>query len=77
MAAITMVLFNRRADRWRDVKRIEVRTDATATINSTESAKAAAIALLADRGVDAMQALNAGTLDEIIDAELVDDDGDD
>ena len=39
--------------------------------------KAAAIALLADRGVDAMQALNAGTLDEIIDAELVDDDGDD
>ena len=77
MAAITMVLFNRRADRWRDVKRIEVRTDATVTINSIESVKAAAIALLADRGVDAMQALNAGTLDEIIDAELVDDDGDD
>lgn len=77
MAAITMVLFNRRADRWRDVKRIEVRTDATVTISSIESVKAAAIALLAQRGVDAMQELNAG---EILEAELVedeDDDGDD
>ena len=54
----------------------EKNPDATVTINSIESVKAAAIALLADRGVDAMQALNAGTLDEIIDAELVDDDGD-
>jgi len=77
MAAITMVLFNRRADRWRDVKRIEVRTDATVTIQSVESVKEAARALLATHGASGMQALNQG-VEEIIEAELVeDDDGDD
>jgi hypothetical protein len=74
MAAIQMVLFNRRADRWRDIKRIEVRTDATITIGTVESVKSAALALIAERGVNAIQELNAG---EIVDGEVIEDGDDD
>ena len=34
MAAITMVLFNRRADRWRDVKRIDITAASPSTASS-------------------------------------------
>ena len=70
MAAIQMVLYNRRAHTWRDVRRIEVRTEATVSIQQVESTKQAAIALLRERGAGALQLLSGA--DDIVDAEVVD-----
>lgn len=57
MAAIQMWLFNRRPDRWKDVKRIEVHTDATVHIGVVHSVKAAALQLLGERSVADLQRL--------------------
>jgi hypothetical protein len=65
-----MWLFNRRPDDWRDVKRIEIRSEQRIEVAAVESVKAGVIALIREQGVAAMQALDAG----IIDAEIVDDD---
>ncbi len=75
MAAIQMVLFNRRAHKWRDVKRIEVRHEGGVTVQAVEATKVAALELLREHGVGAMQALAAADGD-IIDAEVVSDGGD-
>jgi hypothetical protein len=70
VAAMQMWLFNRRPDDWRDVKRIEIRSEQRIEVAAVESVKAGVIALIREQGVAAMQALDAG----IIDAEIVDDD---
>lgn len=76
MAAIQMVLYNRRAHAWRDVRRIEVRSETTVSIQAVETAKQAAIALLREHGATALQALPGP--DVIIDADVIeDDDGED
>ncbi len=67
VSAMQMWLFNREPDRWRDVKRIEVRSDHRVSIGMVESTKTAVLELLRENGVGAMQALEAG----IIDAEIV------
>jgi hypothetical protein len=69
VAAMQMWLFNRDSDRWRDVKRIEVRSEHRVSIAAVESVKAGVLELLRDQGVGAMQALNSG---DIIDGEVVD-----
>src|SRR3954470_11349202 len=70
VAAMQMWLFNREPDRWRDIKRIEVRSEHRVTVAAVESVKSGVLELLREQGVGAMQALNSG---EIIDAEVVDD----
>lgn len=72
VSAIQMWLFNREPDRWRDVKRIEVRSDTRVTVTSVESVKVGVLALLREQGVGAMQALEPG---DIVDTEIVDDFG--
>lgn len=74
MAAIQMVLFNRRPERWRDVRRIEVHQETTVTVQQVGAVKQAALAILAERGAAAMQALGAPTAEgEIVDADVVGD----
>lgn len=68
MAAIQMWLYNRQPDRWRDTKRIEVKTETTIQVGIVASVKEAAIALLREHGVGELQAA-------VIDAEVVDDEG--
>lgn len=72
VAAMQMWLFNREPDRWRDVKRIEVRSEHRVTVAAVESVKSGVLELLREQGVGAMQALNSGEI--IIDAEVVDGD---
>ena len=72
MAAIQMVLFNRRAHRWRDVKRIVVRHEGGVSVQAVAATKAAAIELLREHGVRAMQALGPASA-EIVEAEIVED----
>jgi len=57
LGAIQMWLYNRQPDRWRDVKRIEVRNDVTVSLGVVESVKRGAIELLREQGVGAMQAI--------------------
>jgi hypothetical protein len=70
VAAMQMWLFNREPDRWRDVRRIEVRSDTRISVVAVESVKAGVLELLRDQGASAMQALESG---EIIDADVIDD----
>ena len=67
VSAMQMWLFNREPDRWRDVRRIEVRSDHRVSITAVESVKAGVLELLREHGVEQMQALDA----EIIDAEII------
>lgn len=69
VSAMQMWLFNREPDRWRDVRRIEVRSDHRVSITAVESVKAGVLELLREQGVVPMQALDRG---DIIDAEVVD-----
>jgi hypothetical protein len=71
VSAIQMWLFNREPDRWRDVKRIEVRSEHKVQIGMVESVKSGVLELLRGEGVEAIQALGAG---DIIDGEVVDGD---
>jgi hypothetical protein len=66
MAAIQMWLYNRQPDRWRDVKRIEVRSDTTIHVGVVHSVKASALALLGERSVAELQqlAIEATATDE-------------
>lgn len=68
VAALTLFLFNRAPDRWRDVKRIEVKADIKVTQGMVEAVKTGALELLREHGVGALQALEAG---DIEDAEIV------
>lgn len=62
VSAMQMWLFNREPDRWRDVKRIEVRSDTRVSITAVESVKAGVLELLREQGVGAMQALDSGII---------------
>jgi hypothetical protein len=65
VSAIQMWLFNREPDRWRDVKRIEVRSEHKIEIGVVESVKVGVLDLLRSEGVGAMQALNQGTVIDV------------
>lgn len=53
--AIQMVLYNERADRWKDVRHINVEQHSTLDIGVVESVKTAARELLRENGVAALQ----------------------
>lgn len=57
--AVQMWLFNRQPDRWKDLKRIEVKTEHTVSIGQALTIKDAALMLLRQEGVDAVQSLPA------------------
>lgn len=57
--AVQMWLFNRQPDRWRDLKRIEIKTEHTVSIGQALTIKDAALKLLRQEGVDAVQSLPA------------------
>lgn len=71
VSAMQMWLFNREPDRWRDVRRIEVRSDHRVSITAVESVKAGVLQLLRETSVAEMQALEQG---DIIDADVIDGD---
>lgn len=71
MTAIQMWLYNRRADRWRDVKRIVTETHVTADHTVVVNIREAVGSLLRENGVAALQP--GGSFDRIIDAEVVGD----
>jgi hypothetical protein len=62
VSAIQMWLFNREPDRWRDVKRIEVRSEHRVQVGMVESVKVGVLELLRTQGVGQMQALEAGEI---------------
>lgn len=64
--AVQMWLYNRQPDRWRDTKRIEVRSETTIQVGIVASVKEAALALLRERPIGELQ-------EGILDAEVVDD----
>lgn len=72
VSAQSLWLFNRQPALWRDVKRIEIRQDTTISIGAVNSYKEAALQLLREQGVGAIQALGPGST--IIEVEARDDD---
>lgn len=64
-------LYNRRPDRWKDVKRIVTETHVTADYTVVVNMREALGGMLRENGVAALQP--GGALDEIIDAEVVSD----
>ena len=62
-----MWLYNRRPDRWKDVRRIEVKNDLTVNFGTIAAQKAAILDILREQGPEALQ-LGAGP---IVDAEVV------
>lgn len=77
MTAIQMILFNRRPERWRDVKRVEIAGNLRITADEAASQAAIVLAMLRDGDVAALQP--GGALDQlgqpIIDAEVIEDAG--
>lgn len=65
VTAMQMWLFNRDPDRWRDVRRIEIRSDHRVSVTAVESVKAGVLELLRSQGVGAMQALEAGDVIDV------------
>lgn len=57
VTAMQFYLLNRDPDRWRDVKRIEVKSDSTINLGTVASVKAAVLDLLKEQGAEAMQAV--------------------
>lgn len=55
LGAIQMILFNRRAADWKDVKRIEVSSEHTINIGDVRSVKQAVQELIREGGVAALQ----------------------
>jgi len=70
LGAIQMVLYNKRPTLWKDVRRIEVKSEHTVNIGEISAAKAAVMQLLREHGTHALQP--GGGLD-VIDAEIIDD----
>lgn len=62
VAAIQLWLFNREPDRWRDVRRIEIRNDTRVSIAAVASVKAGVLELLREQGAEAMQELGPGEI---------------
>ena len=74
LGAIQMVLYNLRGDQWKDVRRIEIKSEHTVNIGEIGTAKEVVLALLREQGTRALQPGNG--LD-VIEAEVVDDNPDD
>lgn len=70
LGAMQMILYNRRPDRWKDLRRIEVKTETNVTITEIQAARYTAIELLRSHGVAALQP--GGALD-VIDVESSED----
>lgn len=77
MTAIQLVLFNRRPERWRDVKRVEINGNLRITADEAASQAAIVLEMLRNGDVSALQP--GGPLDRlgspIIDAEVIEDGG--
>lgn len=67
VAALTLFLFNRAPERWKDVKRIEIKNDMVISLGMVASVKQGALELLREQGVKAIQGIES----PIIDAEVV------
>lgn len=69
LGAIQMWLYNRRPDRWKDVRRIEVKNDLTVNFGVVASTKQVLLEMMREHGP---AALEPGALeDDIIDADVV------
>lgn len=55
MVAIQIILFNRRPEEFRDVKRVEVTTKSTIEVSIVQSVKAAALELMQEQGAAVLQ----------------------
>lgn len=66
MAAIQMVLYNRRPGQWKDLRRIEVKTDVTVNLGEVGAAKQAILEMIRTQGAAAMLPAPNG---EILDVE--------
>jgi hypothetical protein len=77
MTAIQLVLFNRRPERWRDVKRVEINGNLRITADEAASQAAIVLEMLRNGDVSALQP--GGPLDRlgppIVDAEVIEDGG--
>lgn len=65
--AIQMVLHNRRSGQWRDIKHIQIEKNETLDVGVVVSVKQAAIDMLREQGVEALQPAQ-----EIIEAKVLD-----
>lgn len=74
LGAMQMWLYNRTPERWKDVKRIEVKNETTINVGVIASTKQAVLELLAETGPAALQPVYQR--DDIIDAEIVSDSDD-
>lgn len=77
MTAIQLILFNRRPERWRDVKRVEINGNLRITADEAASQAAIVLEMLRNGDISALQP--GGALDQlgspIIDAEVIGDGG--
>ena len=71
LGAMQMWLYNRAPERWKDVRRIEVKNDTTINLGLVGATKQAIIELMRSGGPAALQPAPA---DDIIDGEVVDED---
>lgn len=67
LGAMQMWLYNRRPDRWKDVRRIEVKNETTINLGVVHSTKQAVMELLRERGPMALQP----AYEDIIDVEAI------
>jgi hypothetical protein len=72
LPAIQMWLHARRPDRWLPTKKLQIERHEQVDINIVHSVREAARALLAEHGPAALQP--GGALDDILDADVIDDD---
>lgn len=63
LGAIQMWLYNKRAEQWRDVRRIEVRNEHTINVDAVAAARDAVLAALTSGNIGALQP--GGALDAI------------
>lgn len=63
LGAIQMWLYNRQASKWKDVKRIEVTSHATVSLETVHSVKVSALELIRERGVAALQSLGPAAIE--------------
>lgn len=70
LGAMQMWLYNRSPERWKDVKRIEVKNDMTINLGVIASTKQAVLELLAERGPAALQPASVSD-EDIIDGEII------
>jgi hypothetical protein len=63
LGAMQMWLYNRQPERWKDVKRIEVKQDTTFLVSLVESTKRAVMEMLGEHGPGALQPSFAGAIE--------------